>query len=196
LRGSTTRGRELLAAVGLAAVVLSSACSGAPAPVGPSGTTTSKPDGPPAVARPLDAAGSAAAPCDRLLTTDELRTLSISTAGRPRTYSGVSECSWTSGTDDRLRIGVVTTRDLLADTYRSTHAQIFEPTVVGGYPAVRQRTSLRYNTCNVTTGLGGRQALETDWTGSAPPSPSVDPCQRAEEAIALVIGKLPAQKQR
>jgi hypothetical protein len=194
LRGSTTPGRELLAAVGLATVVLSTACSGAPVPVGPSETTTSKPDGPPAVARPLDAVGVAAAPCDRLLTTDELRTLSISTAGRPRSYSGVNECSWSSGVDDRLRIGVVTTRDLLADTYRSTHAPIFESTVVAGYPAVRQRTSLRYNTCDVTTGLGGHQALETDWTGSAPASPAVDPCRQAEEAIALVIRKLPPQK--
>ena len=101
---------------------------------------------------------------------------------------------WTSDSDDRLRIGVVTTRDFLADTYRSARTPIFEPTVIGGYPAVRQRTSLRYNTCNVTTGLGHRQALETDWTGSGPVSPSVDPCGPAEEAIALVIKKLPPQK--
>jgi hypothetical protein len=174
--------------------VLSTACSGAPAPSGPGATTASAPGEPPAVGRPLDATGVAAAPCDRLLTSHELTTLGISVAGRPRSYLAVSECSWTSGTDDRLRIGVVTTRDLLADTYRSTHAPIFEPTVVGDYPAVRQRTSLRYNTCNVTAGLGGHQALETDWTGSAPASPLVDPCRRAEEAIVLVIRKLPPQK--
>jgi hypothetical protein len=194
LRGSTTTGRDVLAAVGLATVVLTTACSGAHVPSAPSPATTSEAAGPPAVARPLDAGNVAAAPCDRLLGTDELRTLGISEAGRPRSYLGVGECSWTSDTDDRLRIGVVTTRDLLADTYRSAHTPIFEPTLVGGYPAVRQRTSPLYNTCNVTTGLGGHQALETDWTGSAPASPSVDPCRPAEEAIALVIRKLPPQK--
>ena len=181
-------------AFGLATVVFSTACSGAPAPVTPSATTAVAPAEPPAVERPLDAADVAAAPCDRLLTADELRTLNFSSAGRPRSYLGVSECSWTSDSDDRLRIGVVTTRDLLADTYRSARTPIFEPTLVGGYPSVRQRTSPRYNTCNVTTGLGGRQALETDWTGSAPASSSVDPCRPAEEAIALVIMKLPPQK--
>ncbi len=107
---------------------------------------------------------------------------------------GVDECAWVSGSDDRLRIGVVTTRDLLADTYRSAHTPIFEPTVIEGYPAVRQQTSQRYNTCDVTAGLGDHQALETDWTGAAPASPAVDPCARAEEAIALVIRKLPPQK--
>jgi hypothetical protein len=129
-----------------------------------------------------------------LLTNAELRSLGISTPGRARSYLGVSECSWAGSTDDRLRIGVVTTRDLLADTYRSARTPIFETTSIEGYPAVRQRTSLRYNTCNVTTGLGGDQALETDWTGAAPASSAVDPCQRAEEAIALVIRKLPPQK--
>jgi hypothetical protein len=193
LRGSTTTGREALAALGLATVVLATACSGTPAPATPSPTVSAS-AGPSAIAHPLDAADAAAAPCDRLLTTGELRTLNISEAGRSRSYLGVEECSWTSDSDDRLRIGVVTTRDLLADTYRSVRTPIFEPTVVGGYPAVRQRTSLRYNTCNVTAGLGGRQALETDWTGSAPASPSVDPCRPAEEAIALVIRKLPPQK--
>jgi hypothetical protein len=128
------------------------------------------------------------------MTTADLRTLGITAPGRARTYLGVSECSWVSSADDRLRIGIVTTRDLLADTYRSAHTPIFQPTTVEGYPAIRQRTSLGYNTCDVTTGLGGEQALETDWTGSAPASSSVDPCAHAEEAIALVIRKLPPQK--
>ena len=143
---------------------------------------------------PLDAVGVAGDPCERLLTTVELRTVGISTPGRSRTYFGVSECSWVSAADDRLRIGVVTTRDLLADTYRSARTPIFVPTQIEGYPAVRQRTSPRYNTCDVTVGLGGTQALETDWTGAGSVSPAVDPCQRAEDAIALVIRKLPPQK--
>jgi hypothetical protein len=146
------------------------------------------------VSRPLDATSAAVAPCDRLLTTDELADLGISAPGRARTYYQVHECAWTSKQDDRLRIGVVLNGDLLADTYRSVHTPIFQPTSVAGYPAVRQRTSFSYNTCNVTTGLGGDQALETDWTGSAPASPSVDPCAEAERAIALVIRKLPPQK--
>lgn len=173
---------------------MAAACTG-PASPPPSATPpTTRTDEPPEVVRPLDVAGVAGAPCERLLTAGELRNFEISSPGRPRTYFGVHECSWVSAGDERLRIGVVTTRDLLSDTYRSTHTPVFEPTSIEGYPSVRQRTSLRYNACDVTTGLGGRQALETDWTGAAPASPAVDPCVPAEKAIALVIRKLPPQK--
>lgn len=195
MRTSTTlRGRELLAVVAILVAVLSTACSGQSPPAAHAPALTTSADSPPQVERPLDATATADAPCERLLSPVELHQFGISAAGRPRTYGTVDECAWTSTSDDRLRIGVVTTRDLLADTYRSVHSPVFEPTTVEGYPAVRQRTSPSYNTCDVTLGLGGKQALETDWTGSAPVSRSVDPCARAEQAMALVIRKLPPQK--
>jgi hypothetical protein len=84
-------------------------------------------------------------------------------------------------------------RDLLADTYRTRLSKIFIPVTVEGYPAVRQRMADDDNTCTVTTGLGPRQALETEWSGLTVRQTS-DPCARAEEAIALVIRKLPPQK--
>lgn len=84
-------------------------------------------------------------------------------------------------------------RDLLTDTYRTKLMRIFVPTTVEGMPAVRQRMALDDNTCTVTTGLGPKQALETEWSGPMAGQTS-DPCARAEEAIALVIRKLPPQK--
>ena len=150
--------------------------------------------GAPEVTNPLSVRVVAEAPCARLLTSQDLRSLRIASDGSARSYYGVAECSWVNDADDRLSIGVVADRDLLVDTYRAARTPIFEPVVVAGYPAVRQRTSLDYNTCTVTTGVGPQQALETDWTGHLAPSPDVDPCERAEEAIALVIRKLPPQR--
>lgn len=179
-------------------VLILSAC-GAPRPAPETQPTTMEaplPEryGAPVVAAPRDVSGLLGSPCTSLLTTDELDGLGISDAGRPRTYLGATICSWTTDSDDRLSLSVDAERDLLADTYRAARTPIFEPVVVAGYPAVRQRTSLDYNTCTVTTGLGPQQALETDWTGHLAPSPDVDPCERAEEAIALVIRKLPPQR--
>ncbi|HEY2222126.1 DUF3558 family protein [Actinomycetospora sp.] len=90
-------------------------------------------------------------------------------------------------------MSVDTDRDLLADTYRTRASRIFAPVTIAGYPAVRQRMAEDDNTCTVTTGLGPHQALETEWSGLMIRQTS-DPCQRAEEAIALVIRKLPPQK--
>ena len=143
---------------------------------------------------PLSVQAAADAPCEQLLSNQDLRSLRITSEGTARSYYGVAECSWVSDVDDRLSIGVVADRDLLADTYRAARTPIFEPVIVAGYPAVRQRTSRDYNTCTVTTGVGPQQALEADWTGHLAPSPSLDPCERAEEAIALVIRKLPPQR--
>jgi hypothetical protein len=95
--------------------------------------------------------------------------------------------------DGELAMAVNADRDLLADTYRTRLSRIFVPTTIEGLPAVRQRMALDDNTCTVTTGLGPEQALETEWSGPIAEQTS-DPCQRAEEAIALVIRKLPPQK--
>jgi hypothetical protein len=129
-----------------------------------------------------------------MLTRPELREFGVVEEGRPRSYLGDSECFWNSRAGDILSLAVDDNRDLLVDTYRAHRLPIFVPTTVAGYPSVHQRTSEKYNTCTVTTGLGPRQALQADWTGLAPVSPAVDPCQRAEDAIALVIRKLPPQK--
>lgn len=150
--------------------------------------------GAPVVAAPRDVSGLVGSPCTSLLATEELDGFGISNEGRPRTYLGATICSWTTDSDDRLSLSVDAERDLLVDTYRTRLTPIFVPTNIEGFPAVRQRTSLDYNTCTVTTGLGPQEALEADWTGHLAPSPSVDPCERAEEAIALVIRKLPPQR--
>lgn len=142
---------------------------------------------------PRDASAATAAPCRSLLTPGELDSIGFTEPGRQRTLIDVPECVWTNARDERLSIAVDTTRDLLVDTYRTRLLPIFEPTTVEGMPAARQRMRRDDNTCTVTTGLGPRQALETEWSGLTSRQ-TTDPCARAEEAIALVIRKLPPQR--
>lgn len=133
-------------------------------------------------------------PCRTLFSRDELIALDIVDAGRERTYSNVRECVWTTGSDDRLRVGVDITRDLLVDSYRPPRPAIFVPVEIEGVPAVRQRLSATINTCNVTVSLAAAQSLEVDWTGAQSSSADEDPCAKAEEAVALVVRKLPPQR--
>jgi hypothetical protein len=135
----------------------------------------------------------AGTPCTSLLAPAELSKLGFAVSGRQRTSIDVQECSWTNDADEQLAMSVDADRDLLADTYRTRLSTIFVPVTVAGYPAVRQRMADDDNTCTVTTGLGPRQALETEWSGLSVRQTS-DPCAHAEEAIALVIRKLPPQK--
>lgn len=187
--------RDRLAVLALV-VVMSAACSSPSAPPTPtpSVATTSPRYGAPVVSHPLDVAQAFADPCRSLLSAAELRAFDIVESGRSRSYLGDSECFWTSRGQDTLSLAVDDNRDLLADTYQTHLLPIFVPTEIEGYPSVRQQSNPRYNTCTVTTGLGPLQALQADWTGIAPVSPAADPCQRAEDAIALVIRKLPPQK--
>jgi hypothetical protein len=143
---------------------------------------------------PLDVSRIFGDPCGSTLTTSELRQFGIADAGRSRSYLGDSECFWDSQAGDVLSLGVDNSRDLLVDTYRAPHLPVFAPSNIDGYPAVRQKTNEKYNSCTVTVGLGSRAALQADWTGLGSTSPTSDPCRRAEEAIALVIRKLPPQK--
>lgn len=146
------------------------------------------------MSRPRQVEGVYVSPCTSLLTSSELRGLGVSDEGRSRSYATVSECIWTNRNDDRLRIGVDKSRNLLVDTYRAPRPVIFVPIEIEGAPAVRQRVSTDTNTCNITAGLGPAESLEVDWTGSRPPQSGEDPCARAEEAVALVVRKLPPQR--
>ncbi|WP_285591121.1 DUF3558 family protein [Actinomycetospora sp. NBRC 106378] len=160
----------------------------APAPTPP---TTASPIryGAPVVMEPRDGRAFAGQPCD-LLSGPELLTLGLRAPGRQRTSIDVQECSWRTASDGRLAMAVNAGRDLLVDTYRARVLPIFEPTTVEGMPAVRQRMRLDDNTCTVTTGLGPSEALETEWSGLMTRQ-TTDPCAKAEEAIALVVRKLP-----
>ncbi|MCD2189945.1 DUF3558 domain-containing protein [Actinomycetospora sp. SF1] len=148
--------------------------------------------GAPTVSVPRDVSEVAAAPCSTLLTSSELETLDFGRPGRQRIVLDSRECSWTNEQDEQLAITVIADRDLLADTYRTRLLPIFQPTTIEGMPAVRQRIRVDDNTCTVTTGLGPRQALETEWSGLTNRQ-TEDPCAKAEEAIALVVRKLPPQ---
>jgi hypothetical protein len=176
--------------IGVLFVGLCAGCASTPEPAAPSASPRF---GAPFVAAPRDVSTIAPTPCTSLLDPAELRELGFVGPGRPRTSIDVQECSWTNDVDEQLAMSVDADRDLLADTYRTRLSKIFIPVTVEGYPAVRQRMADDDNTCTVTTGLGPRQALETEWSGLTVRQTS-DPCARAEEAIALVIRKLPPQK--
>ncbi|MCD2193576.1 DUF3558 domain-containing protein [Actinomycetospora endophytica] len=194
MRSSTARKALVVLVMAAAVVTACAAPQRAPSRPGQPADETTPRYGAPAVERPLDVSRIFSDPCGATLTVPELRQFDIHDEGRPRSYLGDSECSWSSRAGDVLSLGVDNNRDSLVDTYRSPHLPVFVPTKVGGYPSVRQKTNDKYNACTVTTGLGQRRALQADWTGLAPASPGVDPCQRAEDAIALVIRKLPPQK--
>ena len=185
--------RRELAVVGAVLVVVA-ACGSSPPSSPPAATTPSSADryGAPVVASPRDISAYATSPC-ALLAPSERSQLSLSGSGRQRTSIDVQECSWPTTEDGELAMAVDADRDLLADTYRTRLTPVFVPTNIVGLPAVRQRRALDDNTCTVTTGVGPTQALETEWSGPMAKQTS-DPCARAEEAIALVIRKLPPQK--
>lgn len=180
---------------GLALLVLG-ACSAAPAPA--PGTTAPTPTveryGAPVITAPRDVSAVFASPCTQLLTPEDLRALRIVEGGRPRSYLGSNQCSWSTRDEDLLSLAVDNDRDLLVDTYRARLTPIFVPTTVEGLPAVREKTSDEYNACTVTVGLGPRQAIEADWNGIAPAAEAPDPCSQAERALSLAIRKLPPQK--
>ncbi|NMO92216.1 DUF3558 family protein [Actinomycetospora sp. TBRC 11914] len=175
------------------AALLAGLCAGCATNPGSPAPSPSPRFGAPVVTAPRDVSAVAESPCASLLEPSELHQLGFSGPGRQRTSIDVQECSWSNADDEDLAMAVDADRDLLADTYRTRLSRIFVPVTVAGYPAVRQRMSDDDNTCTVTTGLGPRQALETEWSGLMTRQTS-DPCTHAEEAIALVIRKLPPQK--
>jgi hypothetical protein len=185
------RGREAIWIVGLMAL-LASCSTSAPDLPSPATSSTSARYGAPIVGAPRDASWYAGQPCT-LLSGSELQALGLRGPGVQRTSVDVQECSWPTAERGRLAMAVNADRDLLVDTYRSRVLPIFVPTTVEGMPAVRQRMRPDDNTCTVTTGLGPQQALETEWSGLTNRQ-TTDPCARAEEAIALVVRKLPAQR--
>lgn len=146
----------------------------------------------PSVTRPVDVSQVASAPCTSLLTDRELHGMGFQRAGRQREYLGVMECSWTSDDGQGMSVAVDENRNLLADAYRTYRSGIFEPMVVIGYPAVREKTGNgNLNSCVITTGLGPRQALTTDWFGRGVPVPGNDACTFAEQVTVAVVRKLP-----
>ncbi|MDT7745984.1 MAG: hypothetical protein QOE59_5062 [Actinomycetota bacterium] len=181
--------------VGVALLVFGG-CGAAPkpAPVTAAPTPTVERYGAPVITDPRDVSTVFGSPCTQLLTQEDLRTLRIVEEGRPRSYLGSNQCSWTTRDDDLLSLAVDNDRDLLVDTYRARLTPIFIPTTVEGLPAVREKTSDAYNACTVTVGLGPRQAIEADWNGLAPAARAPDPCAQAERALSLAIRKLPPQK--
>jgi hypothetical protein len=158
-------------------------------------TTSSERYGAPIASTPLDVTAVAGDPCRSLLNSDELDQLGFAVAGKQRESLGARECAWTAGDGRSLSLSMDADRDPLVDAYRGPWRGIFQPTTVAGFPAARQKTGAGdLNSCVVTTGLGPRQGLTTDWFAEGDPRSGNDACEFAEQATALVIRKLPPQR--
>lgn len=180
--------------LGVFIVLLVASCSTAPAGSSPPAAPQDR-YGAPAVTSPRMVGDMAADPCGAALTKSELGELGFDQVGRERPFLGVVECSWNAADGQNLRLYADTSRDLLADTYRTQKTGVFQSTVIDGMPAVRQKSGAgQFNYCTITTGLGPRQALETTWNGLGDPTPDNDACRFAEKATELVIRKLPPQR--
>lgn len=148
--------------------------------------------GAPTVPTPVDVAAQADDPCRLLLSNAELELLGFSDRGVRRSYLGVEECSWTAGDGQALSLAADRDRDLLSDVYRARGRGVFRPVDVAGFPSVIEKTGVGdLNSCALTTGLGPRQALTTQWFGKEPLSSNPDACDLAQRAATLVVRKLP-----
>ncbi len=157
-------------------------------------TSTSNRFGAPTVPRNLDLTAVSASPCRSLLSSAELRGLGATGLPKEDEYLGRKGCTWSVGPLQRFSISVYDDRDLLADTYRAHLDPVFIPSVVEGFPAVRQKTGRgELNICTVTTGVAERGALDALWLARGTPAPGNDACEFAERATSLVIRKLPPQ---
>lgn len=181
----------------LAALLVLSACS-PPGPVlnqasAPSSTPPNR-YGAPEVRAPRDVRPSAANPCG-LLTAAQLRELGLSPTGQQRTdIVGDPECSWGSGSvNQRASLVLSPTTDILAAAYRARVQPIFEPTEIGGLPAVEERSGTLDSDCRIIVGTNEGQGLILNFYVFDPP-PGDDPnnpCGRGQRVAEGIVGNLP-----
>lgn len=170
----------------------------APTPSGeePATTTPSEDntDGAPRVEHPLDATRFIADPC-AVLTSTQLATLDITTPGKPETTGAVAEnagpmCTWIAGADhDNYNVGFLTgNKNGLSDTYRGSWGGYFEPTTVGGYPAVFNDVTDARDTgrCNLTVGVNDNLAFRTQLTTNRGQKSCDGAAQLAEMVVATI----------
>jgi hypothetical protein len=147
------------------------------------------------VEKPLQVEAIAGDPCHALLTREELDNLGFGFSGKQRDLVGVRECAWTAADGHSMSLAMDARRDPLVDAYRTPWRGVSQPIALAGLPALQQKTGVGdLNSCVVTTSLGPRQGLTTDWFGEGVPRPGNDACDFAEQATALVIRKLPPQR--
>jgi hypothetical protein len=104
-----TRGKVLLVAVGLAAVVAGCSQEQPGTPSGSSGSTPgTSVDSTPTSTRGTTAPASNIDPCE-LIPDAEATTLGLATPGKARTVAGLTACSWQAGGDFGVIVGVAKT---------------------------------------------------------------------------------------
>lgn len=174
-----------------AAVLLSAGCARqqeeAPAPADPR-------HGAPAVAAPRDISSFARTPCEGPLSADDVAALGLRSQGRQQALvTGEQACEWSEEEGiGAVGLTIVGSRDVLVDTYRVRQFEIFEPIVVGGLPAVQERSSSDAVICNVTVGTADGQGFIIDLTeGVGSDGRRQDPCQAGRQVAERIVQKLP-----
>ena len=163
--------------------------------------TTPSSGGAPTVKDPIDASKFIPQPCTALSATT-LKQLNISRPGVPDTESAVAKssgpfCTW--HTDDQptnmsYGVGFLTgNKNGLSDTYRGGKKAFpgyFEPTEVGGYPAVFNGLTDDRPTgaCNITVGISSSLAFRVGLEGSK--DVGTKGCDLVKQVAAAVIQTL------
>lgn len=149
----------------------------------------------PSVSSPRDIRLLVPSPCQKALTPQELGQRRYELSGRPSVVAAQApSCTWNGTAPNKsLDVTVWTTRDYLEDAYRQPIYRYFRPVEIEGLPAAEQQTESGPSLCDVTVGVGERQALDVmiDIEDVEAGRPAVDPCGEARAVVALVVAKLP-----
>lgn len=148
----------------------------------------------PAIPRPLDASRFMADPC-LSLTQEQATQLSISPQGRPLTPQGTSGCAWPYGTSSEVGLTYVVpdAKNGLQNLYNQNSAGwykngYFEPTTIGGYPAVFQagNDDRKNGQCQLSVGINEQTLLTVSNRGQK----NTDVCSGAAKVAADVVNTI------
>jgi hypothetical protein len=126
--------------------------------------------------------------------------LGYTTPGRPQALvTGERACEWSGpGGSQYIGITVVSTRDVLADTYRVRQFAIFRPITVSSLPAVEEQGAEDAVSCIVTVSTADTQGFVVDYTDSdlGPDLQAEDPCGQARAVAEAIVDVLPRPPQK
>lgn len=192
-RGALAVGAAAVLAGAVVALTAGCSSSQSPAAGSPAGSSTVTPSrlSPPITLDQLNLAGYLTAPCG-LLRPDQL-----AQRGIPAGTAAGGVCRWPAAGADRPAFTAQVTHapDGLEQLYRK-HPAFFEPTSVGGYPAVESDDDPAAHThgrCTVHVAVANDTLLSVTASYASPSAANYgDPCPDAEMLANTVLGKVKA----
>ncbi|WP_170183749.1 DUF3558 domain-containing protein [Pseudonocardia hydrocarbonoxydans] len=145
----------------------------------------------PSVRSPRDARG--VPPCD-VLSEEQIRELGFLPDTAVESINSTTQsCGWSSATDDTNPVGLEINSDSnlaaldIVHNLRETFAR-FEPTEVGGHPAIRA-DDLPDNGCALYIAIADHQGISIEYNAANRPLP--DPCEIPRRMGAFILANLP-----